>query len=66
MLIIMIAVFIIIFGAIVTTGWHLLLPKEYHWLEEEALSQVRSAVLSGAAVGLGMNYLRRYMGRDRP
>lgn len=62
----MIVVFVIIISAMATVGWHLLLPEKYHWLDQDALSRVRSAVLSGVVIALGTTYLRRYIGGDRP
>ena len=64
MWILMIVVFAIIILAIATLGFHLLAPETYHWLDKDSLRQVRSAVLSGAVVGLGTTYLRRYL-QDR-
>ena len=59
---ILVVVFLIIICATATLGSHLLIPEKYHWLDREAISQVKDAVLSGVAVALGTTYLRRYMG----
>ena len=61
----MVMVFFIIVAAVFTLGFHLLLPAEIHWLEEKELQEVKNAVLSGAVVGLGTTYLRRYVDEKR-
>ena len=61
MWILMIVVFIVIISAVFTLGFHLLLPATCHWLQPEELQEVRNAVLSGAVVGLGTTYLRKYV-----
>ena len=57
----MVVIFVIIVAAFTTLGYHLIMPDEWRWLEEPELRQVRSVVLSGAVVGLGTTYLRRYI-----
>ena len=61
MWILMVVVFIIIILAVFTLGFHLLAPCKYHWLKPDELQEVKNAVLSGAVVGLGTTYLRRYV-----
>lgn len=61
MWILMIVVFVIIISAIATLGFHLLAPSTYHWLKPDELQEVKNAVLSGAVVGLGTTYFRRYV-----
>lgn len=61
MWVLMVAVFVVIIAAVLTLGYHLLLPKGYHWLDPKELQDVKNAVLSGAVVGLGTTYLRRYV-----
>lgn len=59
--ILMIVVFVLIISAVITLGFHLLAPEAYHWLGPDELQEVKNAVLSGAVVGLGTTYLRRYV-----
>lgn len=61
MWVLMVVVFLVIISAVFTLGFHLLTPKWLHWLCEEDLQEVRNAVLSGAVVGLGTTYLRKYV-----
>lgn len=65
MWILIVVVFIIIIAAVATLGFHLLVPGTYHWLEPDELQEVKNAVLSGAVVGLGTTYLRRYLEEKR-
>ena len=65
MWILIVVVFIIIIAAVATFGFHLLVPGTYHWLEPDELQEVKNAVLSGAVVGLGTTYLRRYLEEKR-
>lgn len=55
-----VTVFIVIIGSVVTLGVHHLLPEDTHWLGSDRLQDVKNFVLSGAVVGLGVNYARRY------
>ena len=57
----MVVVFVIIILAVATLGFHLLAPSTCHWLKPDELQEVKNAVLSGAVVGLGTTYLRRYV-----
>ena len=61
MWVLMAVVFVVVVGAVVTLGYHHLLPKSWHWLGEDALQDVKNFVLSGAVVGLGTSYIRRYL-----
>lgn len=65
MWILIVVVFIIIIAAVATLGFHLLVPCAYHWLKPDELQEVKNAVLSGAVVGLGTTYLRRYLEEKR-
>ena len=58
---VVIVVFAIIISAFLTLGYHLVMPSCLRWLSDDELREVRSAVLSGAVVGLGTTYLRRYL-----
>jgi len=53
-------VFFIIIAAVLTLGWHLLAPDGWHWLSGSSLQDVKDFVLSGALVGFGTAYVRRY------
>ncbi len=57
----MIVVFVLIVSAIVTLGYHLLVPNDWYWLEDHELQDIKNLVLSGAVVGLGTTYIRRYL-----
>lgn len=61
MWLLMIAIFVIVIGAVCILGWHHLSPERWHWLDEKALRDIKNFVLSGAVVGLGTNYIRRYL-----
>lgn len=63
----MIVVFVIVTGAVFSLGYHLVLPRSWHWLEDTELQDIKNFVLSGAVVGLGTTYMRRYFeGRAGP
>lgn len=57
--------FVIAAAAFSTLGWHLVVPENWYWLEgdkgEEQLQKIKDVILSGAVVGLGTAYLRRYI-----
>lgn len=61
MWILMVMVFIIVAGAVSTLGYHLLTPNEWHWLSTDELQDIKNSVLSGAIVGLGTSYIRKYL-----
>lgn len=61
MWILMATVFAVVIFAVFTLGFHLLVPTEWRWLDSEELQEVKNAVLSGAVVGLGTTYLRKYI-----
>ena len=59
---ILIVVVIIIAAATLTIlGLHMLAPDDWHWLDDAALDNIKGSVLSGAVVGLGTTYIRRYL-----
>lgn len=63
----MVVVFIIVIGAVFALGYHLVLPNGSHWLNDAELQDIKNFVLSGAVVGLGTTYIRRYLeGRAGP
>ena len=67
MWVLMIVVFVIVTGAVFALGYHLVLPNGWHWLEDTELQDIKNFVLSGAVVGLGTMYIRRYLeGRAGP
>lgn len=55
------AVFVIVVMAVVTLGYHLLAPNTWHWFQPDELQDIKNFVLSGAVVGLGTTYIRRYL-----
>ena len=55
------AVFVIVVMAVVTPGYHLLAPNTWHWFQPDELQDIKDFVLSGAVVGLGTTYIRRYL-----
>ena len=57
----MVMVFIVVAGAVSTLGYHLLTPNKWHWLNPDELQDIKNSVLSGAIVGLGASYIRRYL-----
>ena len=57
----LIAVILIAVAAIATLGWHMLAPDTLHWLDEARLGNVKDLMLSGAVVGLGTSYIRRFL-----
>ena len=61
MWVLMIVVFVIVTGAVFALGYHLVLPNSWHWLEGSELQDIKNFVLSGAVVGLGTTYIRRYL-----
>ena len=61
MWILMVMVFIVVAGAVSTLGYHLLTPNKWHWLNPDELQDIKNSVLSGAIVGLGTSYIRRYL-----
>lgn len=52
---------VIIFASVATLGWHLVTGPRLHWLSDTELQRVKDFILSGALVGLGTNYIRRYL-----
>lgn len=63
MWVLIIIVFTVVCGAIIALGWHLIFPNSYHWLSPTELQDVKNFILSGAVVGLGTSYMRRYFER---
>ena len=61
--ILLISLFLVIIGSVLVLGWHLLAPKAWKFLEPEELQSIKDLILSGAVVGLGTNYFRRYLER---
>ena len=61
MWILIVVVFVVVVGAVFTLGYHHILPNKWHWLEKDELQDIKNLVLSGAVVGLGTNYIRRYL-----
>ena len=59
--ILMVVVFIVVVGAVFTLGYHLLFPNTWYWLDPDELQDIKNFVLSGAVVGLGTTYIRRYL-----
>lgn len=55
----MIVIFVSIIATVITLTWHILAP--WDWLDPEELSTLKNFVLSGAIVGLGTSYLRKYL-----
>jgi len=55
------AVFVLMIGSVLTLGWHSLSSKNLHWLDYEQIQVLKNFVLSGAVVGFGTTYLRRYI-----
>ena len=53
-------VFIIIAAALIALGYHLLMPERLHWLDGDGIENVKDFALSGALVGFGTAYVRRY------
>ena len=45
--------FIVIIGSVLVLGWHLLVPKDWEFLEPAELREIKDLILSGAVVGLG-------------
>ena len=48
-------------ACIFTLGWHLVTGAKAHWLDPEELQRIKDFILSGAVVGLGTHYARRYL-----
>ena len=48
-------------SCVIVLGMHTLLQKEWHWLTGDQVTDLKNFVLSGAIVGLGTTYLRRYL-----
>lgn len=46
-------VFLILIGSVITLGWHSLLPQRIHWLDTNQIQVIKNFVLSGAVVGFG-------------
>ena len=61
MWVLMAVVFVVVVGAVFTLGYHHLFSKTWHWLDEDELQDIKNFVLSGAVVGLGTTYIRRYL-----
>ena len=58
------SLFLVIIGSVLVLGWHLLVPKHWKFLEPEELQEIKDLILSGAVVGLGTNYFRKYLERN--
>ena len=58
-----IVVFLIIIATVVILAWHFLTPDNdvWQWLDPDQIQVLKNFVLSGAVVGFGTAYLRRYM-----
>lgn len=54
-------VFTVVISSVIVIGWHLILPESYDFLCEDELVEIERFLLSGALVGLGTTYLRRYI-----
>ena len=61
MWILMVVVFTLICAAVFTLGWHILAPECLHWLTHDQHQDIKHFVLSGAVVGLGTTFLRRFL-----
>ena len=59
--ILIIVIFVIVVGAVFTLGYHHIFPNKWHWLGKDELQDIKNLVLSGAVVGLGTTYIRRYL-----
>ena len=53
----------VLIASVLVLGWHLLAPKAWEFLEPEKIQSIKDLILSGAVVGLGTNYFRRYLER---
>ena len=63
----MVVLFVLATFAIFTLGWHLVVPEYWYWLKDDELQEIKNFVLSGAMVGVGTAYIRRYLDdRTRP
>lgn len=51
----------VIGAAIFVLAWHMLAPESKRWLSTGDLDSVKGFMLSGALVGLGTAYMRRFM-----
>ena len=58
------SLFAVIIGSVLVLGWHLLVPKNWEFLEPEELREIKDLVLSGAVVSLGTNYFRKYLEKN--
>ena len=58
-----VVILLIVIGAIIALGWHLLFP-EWCWLDTDQLQNIKDVMLSGVAVGLGSAYLRKIIDRN--
>ena len=56
-----VVVFVLMISAVFTLGWHTLAPIWLHWLDPDQIQVIKNFVLSGAVVGIGTSYLRRYL-----
>ena len=64
MWIILSVILAIIAISVFTIGYHFLTPKEWHWLDKPMVQEIKNFLLSGAIVGLGTNYIGRYLKRS--
>ena len=48
-------------SCVIVLGIHTLLHEDSHWLTDQQVLDLKNFVLSGAIVGLGTTYLRRYL-----
>ena len=51
----------IILFAVISLAWHMLTPGRLHWLNDGQLGDIKNFMLSGAVVGLGTAYIRRFL-----
>ena len=65
MWVLIVVVFVVIILAVFTLGFHHLTPETWHWLNKNALQDIKNLVLSGAVVGFGTSYMRKYLERQR-
>lgn len=47
-------------------GWHLVVSKNYHWLEDDQISDLKNVILSGSVAGNLIFFIRFYFLNDDP
>ena len=57
---------IVVLAIMASLGWHLVVSKNYHWLEDDQISDLKNVILSGSVAGNLIFFIRFYFLNDDP